>query len=253
MGKQIQKAQQYKNLLNEIRGVRSLSPVSLSGAETRQRFSSIGPDKDKGIAEEETKEASKLSKILSGTQKVSKSLSNTFGKMGKTVGGVVSKAKDLKNLITRTNKAGGQMSMGRMLGMSLVFSTVFSALSTINNAIKEGSNNLVQYSSDYNKSISGIVTSLLYLKNAWAAAFAPIINVVGPYISAFIDMLANAMNKVAQFMAVLTGKQQLFKQKKHGKTTEKHSHPLEVVQKKLEVMRQKQQKTLRTILLELMN
>lgn len=220
--KQIQKAQQYKNLLNEIRGVRGLSPISLGGAETRQRFSSIVPDKDKGIAEEETKEASKLSKILSGTQKVSKSLSNTFGKMRKTVSGVVSKAKDLKNLITRTNKSGGQMSMGRMLGMSLVFSTVFSALSAINNAIKEGSNNLVQYSSDYNKSISGIVTSLLYLKNAWAAAFAPIINVVGPYISAFIDMLANAMNKVAQFMAVLTGKTAVVQAKKawkdYGKT-----------------------------------
>ena len=219
--KQIQKAQQYKNLLNEIRGVRSLSPISLSEPKTEQKISKIVPDKDKGIAEE-AKEASKLSKILSGTQKVSKFLSNTFGKMGKTVSGVVSKAKDLKNLITRTNKSGGQMSMGRMLGMSLVFSTVFSALSAINNAIKEGSNNLVQYSSDYNKSISGIVTSLLYLKNAWAAAFAPIINVVGPYISAFIDMLANAMNKVAQFMAVLTGKTAVVQAKKawkdYGKT-----------------------------------
>lgn len=193
----------------------------LSEPKTEQKISKIVPDKDKGIAEE-AKEASKLSKILSGTQKVSKSLSNTFGKMGKTVSGVVSKAKDLKNLITRTNKSGGQMSMGRMLGMSLVFSTVFSALSAINNAIKEGSNNLVQYSSDYNKSISGIVTSLLYLKNAWAAAFAPIINVVGPYISAFIDMLANAMNKVAQFMAVLTGKTAVVQAKKawkdYGKT-----------------------------------
>lgn len=219
--KQIQKAQQYKNLLNEIKSIQVQSPVSQGGEETRQRFSSIVPDSDKGIAEE-TKEASKLSKILSGTQKVSKSLSTTFGNMGKTVSGVVSKAKDLKNLITRTNKSGGQMSMGRMLGMSLVFSTVFSALSAINNAIKEGSNNLVQYSSDYNKSISGIVTSLLYLKNAWAAAFAPIINVVGPYISAFIDMLANAMNKVAQFMAVLTGKTAVVQAKKawkdYGKT-----------------------------------
>lgn len=206
---------------NEQIGV-SNGNSELSEPKTRQVSSRIVPDKDKGIAEEETKEASKLSKILSGTQKVSKSLSNTFGKMGKTVGGVVSKARDLKNLITKTNKSGGQMSMGRMLGMSLVFSTVFSALSAINNAIKEGSNNLVQYSSDYNKSISGIVTSLLYLKNAWAAAFAPIINVVGPYISAFIDMLANAMNKVAQFMAVLTGKTAVVQAKKawkdYGKT-----------------------------------
>ena len=193
----------------------------LSGAETKTAKQKVVPDSDKGIAEE-AKEASKLSKILSGTQKVSKSLSSTFGKMGKTVSGVVSKARDLKNLITKTNKSGGQMSMGRMLGMSLVFSTVFSALSAINNAIKEGSNNLVQYSSDYNKSISGIVSSLLYLKNAWAAAFAPIINVVAPYISAFIDMLANAMNKVAQFMAVLTGKSAVVQAKKawkdYGKT-----------------------------------
>lgn len=205
---------------NEQIGV-SNGNSELSEPKTEQKISKIVPDKDKGIAEE-AKEASKLSNILSGTQKVSKSLSNTFGKMGKTVSGVVSKAKDLKNLIARTNKSGGQMSMGRMLGMSLVFSTVFSALSAINNAIKEGSNNLVQYSSDYNKSISGIVTSLLYLKNAWAAAFAPIINVVGPYISAFIDMLANAMNKVAQFMAVLTGKTAVVQAKKawkdYGKT-----------------------------------
>ena len=214
--KQIQKAQQYKNLLNEIKSIQVQSPVSQGGAETGQKISKIVPDKDKGIAEE-AKEASKLSKILSGTQKVSKSLSNTFGKMGKTVSGVVSKAKDLKNLITRTNKSGGQMSMGRMLGMSLVFSTVFSALSAINNAIKEGSNNLVQYSSDYNKSISGIVTSLLYLKNAWAAAFAPIINVVGPYISAFIDMLARAMNMVGQFTAALTGKGTVVQAKKAWK------------------------------------
>ena len=214
--KQIQKAQQYKNLLNEIRGARGLSPVSPSEPKTRQVSSRIVQDKDKGIAEE-AKEASKLSKILSGIKKVSKSLSNTFGKMGKKVSGVVSKAKDLKNLITRTNKSGGQMSMGRMLGMSLVFSTVFSALSAINNAIKEGSNNLVQYSSDYNKSISGIVTSLLYLKNAWAAAFAPIINVVGPYISAFIDMLARAMNMVGQFTAALTGKGTVVQAKKAWK------------------------------------
>lgn len=194
---------------------------ALSGTETKVAKQRVVPDSDKGIAED-AKEASKLSKILSGTQKVSKSLSSTFGKMGKTVSGVVSKSRDLKNLITKTNKSGGQMSMGRMLGMSLVFSTVFSALSAINNAIKEGSNNLVQYSSDYNKSISGIVTSLLYLKNAWAAAFAPIINVVSPYISAFIDMLANAMNKVAQFMAVLTGKSAVVQAKKawkdYGKT-----------------------------------
>ena len=213
--KQIQKAQQYKNLLNEIRGARGLSPVSLGGAETKQAFSSIVPDMDKGLATEQS--MGRLRGILSKIKKTTKTIYSTFSKIHKKIEGVTSKAKALKDALTGANKAGGKMTMAKMLGMSLVFSTVFSALSTVTNAIKEGSNNLVQYSSEYNKSISGMVSSLLYLKNAWAAAFAPIINVVGPYISAFIDMLAGAMNMVGQFTAALTGKGTVVQAKKAWK------------------------------------
>lgn len=98
------------------------------------------------------------------------------------------------------------MSFGRMLGSSVLFSFVFQGISAVQNAIKEGSDNLVQYSDTYNQSISSIVSSLTYLKNAWASAFAPIVNVVAPYISSFIDMIASALNAVGQFMAALTGK-----------------------------------------------
>ena len=111
-----------------------------------------------------------------------------------------------------------------MLGSSLMFSTVFGAISQIKEAIKAGSDNLVQYSSAYNKSISGMVTSLLYLKNAWAAAFAPVVNVVAPYISKFIDMIAGALNAVGQFTAALTGKGRVVQAKKawynYGKSLE---------------------------------
>ena len=98
------------------------------------------------------------------------------------------------------------MSFGRMLGSSVLFSFVFQGISAVQNAIKEGSDNLVQYSDTYNQSISSIVSSLTYLKNAWAAAFSPIVNVVAPYLSSFIDMLASALNSVGQFLAALTGK-----------------------------------------------
>ena len=109
------------------------------------------------------------------------------------------------------------MSLGRMIGSSIMFSTIFGLISQIKQAIKEGSDNLTQYSSEYNKSISGMVSSLLYMKNAWAAAFAPIINVVGPYISTFIDMIASALNAVGQFMAALTGKGYVVQAKKAWK------------------------------------
>lgn len=213
--RRIQKAQQYKNLLNEIRGARGLSPVILDGTETKQAFSRIVSDRDRGIATEQS--MGRLHSILSKIKKTTKTIYSTFSKIHKKIEGVTSKAKALKDALTGANKAGGKMTMAKMLGMSLVFSSVFSALSAITKAIKEGSNNLVQYSSDYNKSISGIVTSLLYLKNAWAAAFAPIVNAVAPYISTFIDMLAGAMNMVGQFTAALTGKGTVVQAKKAWK------------------------------------
>ena len=60
----------------------------------------------------------------------------------------------------------------------------------------------------------GMPTSLLYLKNAWAAAFAPVVNVAAPYISRFIDMIAGALNAVGQFTAALTGKGRVVQAKK---------------------------------------
>lgn len=114
---------------------------------------------------------------------------------------------DLRKALTLTSKQANKgMSFGRMLGSSVLFSFVFQGISAIQTAIKEGSDNLVQYSAEYNRSISSMVSSLLYLKNAWASAFSPIVNVVAPYISAFIDMIASSLNAVGQFMAALTGK-----------------------------------------------
>lgn len=157
-------------------------------------------------------------KGLSKLPQIAKASVNAF----KVLGSVISKAKDKLGLLQKDSNKG--MSWGKMIGSSILFSTVFGAISQIKEAIKAGSDNLVQYSSAYNKSISGMVTSLLYLKNAWAAAFAPIVNVVAPYISKFLDMLAGALNAVGQFMGSLTGKSKVVQAKKawfdYGKSLE---------------------------------
>lgn len=139
------------------------------------------------------KALSRLPGIIKSASKPMKALGSTVKDVGKKLG-----------LLQKKSNKG--MSFGRMIGSSLIFSTLFGLISQIKQAIKEGSDNLVQYSSSYNNSISSMMTSLLYLKNAWAAAFAPIINVVAPYISAFIDMVAGALNAVGQLMSALTGK-----------------------------------------------
>lgn len=164
-----------------------------------------------------TKEGSKLSKILSSirgaTKKINSAKSDVDGfrkaltNCRKAVYGMFHPLRTLSGLFSESGRnANKGMSFGRMIGSSVLFSFIFQAISAIQNAIKEGSDNLVQYSAEYNHSISSMVSSLLYLKNSWAAAFAPIVNVVAPYVSAFIDMLASALNAVGQFMAALTGK-----------------------------------------------
>lgn len=100
----------------------------------------------------------------------------------------------------------GNRGFGRFLGLMLVRRAIMSVIRALVSGIKEGSDNLAQYSADYNRSISSMSSALKYLKNAWAAAFAPIVNVVAPYITAFINMLASALNAIGRFLAALTGK-----------------------------------------------
>ena len=189
----------------------------------------------KNQAFQSTEKVSAFKRALAGIKGSAKSINSakkSFNDVSKAIQNARSMAskaihpfRTLKEMISGANNSGNKgMSWGRMLSSSLMFSTIFGAISQIKEAIKAGSDNLVQYSSAYNKSISGMVTSLLYLKNAWAAAFAPVVNVVAPYISQFIDMIAGALNAVGQFTAALTGKGRVVQAKKawynYGKSLE---------------------------------
>ena len=112
--------------------------------------------------------------------------------------------KSLKNTDKSAKK--GNMSMGRMLATSVLFSFVFQAISAVMNGVREGFENLAQYSTSTNRSLSMLMSSLTRLKNAFATAFAPILDVVAPILSRFIDMISMAATAVGQLMAALTGK-----------------------------------------------
>ena len=157
---------------------------------------------------------SKINNISKGFKNVGKTIQNARDIANKAV----HPFKTLKELMGfESKKKNNGMPFGRMIGSSIMFSTIFGLISQIKQAIKEGSDNLVQYSGSYNNSISSMVSSLLYLKNAWAVAFAPIVNVVAPYISSFIDMVSSALNAVGHFLAALTGKGYVVQAKKAWK------------------------------------
>lgn len=183
--------------------------------------------KDSSLGGIEEKAAS-LKKVFQTISPVVKKAGAGMWNFAKSVASIKkTPVKSLKSLISslrgvKDESGNARMSLLKMIGSSILFSSIFGAISNIKQAVKEGSDNLVQYSSEYNTSISGMVLSLLYLKNAWAVAFAPIANVVSPYIQQFIDMLASALNAVGQFMAALTGKGTVVQAKKawkdYGKT-----------------------------------
>lgn len=120
---------------------------------------------------------------------------------------------------------GARMSLGRMLGMSLLMSVAFRAFSAVMSGIKGGFDNLSQYSSDTNNSLSMLWSSLVRLQNSFATAFAPILSIVAPILSKFIDMISTAASYVSMFFAFLSGKKTYTKaiavQKDYAKSLDK--------------------------------
>lgn len=120
---------------------------------------------------------------------------------------------------------GARMSLGRMLGMSLLMSVAFRAFSAVMSGIKGGFDNLSQYSSDTNNSLSMLWSSLVRLQNSLATAFSPILSIVAPILSKFIDMISTAASYVSMFFAFLSGKKTYTKaiavQKDYAKSLDK--------------------------------
>lgn len=134
-------------------------------------------------------------------------ISSIFSRMGGVVSGLGKRLTGLaQNFTSTTNSANNaSFSIGRMVGMSILYSTVFGMISKVNSGIMTGINNLAQYSSATNASISSMMSALTQLQNSLATAFAPILSIVAPILTAFMNMLSKAITYVGMFIAALTG------------------------------------------------
>ncbi|MFQ8936873.1 MAG: hypothetical protein ACLUFE_00650 [Anaerostipes hadrus] len=142
-------------------------------------------------------------------------ISSIFSRMGGVVSGLGKRLAGLaQNFTSTTNSANNaRFSIGRMVGMSILYSTIFGMISKVNSGIMTGINNLAQYSSATNASISSMMSALTQLQNSLATAFAPILSVVAPILTAFINMLSRAITYVGMFIAALTGQKSFTKAK----------------------------------------
>lgn len=117
--------------------------------------------------------------------------------------------KSVKDTTKSSNK--GRSGLLRMMGTGLLMGVVFQGLYSIMGAMKEGMDNLAQYSGETNSTLSSLMSSLTQLKNAFATAFSPILTVVAPALNYLIGLLTSAVTAVAQLISALTGKNSFVK------------------------------------------
>lgn len=138
-------------------------------------------------------------------------LNGKSGKLSDTLKKTASASKKLFGSMSRdVKKTGGLFSSfgSRLKGIALsllVFNWVTKGFNAMVSGMKEGYQNLVRYSDKYNKSASALMSANTQMKNSFSTAFAPLIELVMPYLIKFVGFLTEASNRVAQFTAALTG------------------------------------------------
>lgn len=95
------------------------------------------------------------------------------------------------------------------IGRIAMYRMIRTLLSQISKAIKEGTQNMYQYSKVFGNtfaaSMDKVASSFLYFKNAIGAAVAPLINALAPAIEYVIDRAVALINVLNQLFARITG------------------------------------------------
>lgn len=161
-----------------------------------------------------TRETKDLYKELSSAAKsafnsIEKSLKkvnsfvDSFGKHIKHAFTYLSKASDSvnKNAITTSNI------LKNILKYGFGIRSTYVLVNKLRTAIKEGFSNLYndKNMAAFKTQVDSLKASLLTLKNSFAAAFRPLVEVAIPYIQMLIDYMIRLLNVVGQFMAAITG------------------------------------------------
>ena len=100
------------------------------------------------------------------------------------------------------------------LGMTAKFMLASFLIRGALEGAKQGMQNLAQYSSAANASLSMLMSSLTQLKNSLATAFAPILNVVAPILNVLIQKISQAVTAAGMLIARLTGQSTFIRAKK---------------------------------------
>lgn len=158
-----------------------------------------------------------FSNVGQAGSKIFSSIKNIAKKAFSSIGNVAKKA--FSSVTSGSKTSGGALSgfATRVKGIAktvLVFNLIRQAFNAMVSTAKEGFTNFSNYSSDFSNSVQNIKNSVSQIGNQIAAAFAPVVQTVIPWLQMLADAISTAISYVAQFIALLTGKSTFIRAKK---------------------------------------
>lgn len=196
-----------QNLLNTKHELLEQSGLLENGIQTlRNAFSGAGES-----ANVTSGAFGKLKGAFGVFSSLGQGIRGTASNIGSALKSLGSKA---KSAATALGLAGGstksfgdrcKMSLKNVLKYGFAIKSLYILVKKVKSAISEGISSLAAYDTTTANSINSINNSLTRLKNSLGTAFAPILNVVAPILTKFVNMLATAISYVSAFFAALTG------------------------------------------------
>lgn len=154
-----------------------------------------------------------------------KKLADTAKNALKSVGDVLKKAnaainsfgKRIKETFSKFTKSASDatksankfsLSLKNILKYGFGIRSLYVLINKIRSAIKEGFTNLYNDRDmiSFKNSIDSLRASALTLKNAFAAAFSPFVEIALPYVQKLLDYMTQLLNIAGQFFAAITGR-----------------------------------------------
>ena len=155
----------------------------------------------------------KSTKVSDGLKKIGNASRNAFQTMHRSA----NKAFSTVNRGARQSSGALTTFLGRIKGLAasaFLFNLISKGFNAMVSSMRTGFTNLMGYSNGFANSIQSVKNSLSTLGNQIAAAFAPIIQAVIPWLNQLISMIVTAMSYVSQFIAALTGRSTYLRAKK---------------------------------------
>lgn len=212
-----QELEKQKNIHSEI--AQKQADAVQKTIELKSQISQLVKEGKDFTLGKDTDEYANLSRQLQYEENALKNLVSQYKKLELEQGTVSERFSRMKDsakkafnaVASGTKKSGGLFSAfaSRFKGLALsllIFNQISKAFNNMISGMKQGFTNFMNYSDSFSNSVQGMKNSMSTLGNQMAATFAPIVQMIIPWLTKLVSAISTAMTYVAQFIAILGGK-----------------------------------------------